>query len=280
MDNQINFYNEQLVSAAFNNQSLVFDELYSTNSIIQYKRERVRDHLIKYLKAGSNILELNAGTGDDAIFLAQKGHHVHATDISSGMQKKLIEKLARQEINGKVTNEICSFTALNTLKNKGPYDAIFSNFAGLNCTGDLDQVLAGFENLLKPDGLVLLVILPRFCLWESLLLLRGKFKTATRRFFSSNGRSANIEGVSITCWYYSPDFVIRRLKDKFNLIDIEGLCTIVPPSYIEKFQEKHPELYSYLCKAENKYKSKWPWKYIGDYYIISFRKKMRLSSSQ
>ncbi len=134
MDNQIN-YNEQLVSAAFNDQSLVFDELYSTNSIIQYKRERVRDHLIKYLKPGSSILELNAGTGDDAIFLALKGHHVHATDISSGMQKKLIEKLARQEVNGKVTNEICSFTALNTLRNKGPFDVIFSNFAGLNCTG-------------------------------------------------------------------------------------------------------------------------------------------------
>jgi ubiquinone/menaquinone biosynthesis C-methylase UbiE len=280
MDNQINFYNEQLVSAAFNSQSLVFDELYSTNSIIQYKRERVRDHLIKYLKAGSNILELNAGTGDDAIFLAQKGHHVHATDISSGMQKKLIEKLARQEINSKVTNEICSFTALDRLRNKGPYDAIFSNFAGLNCTRDLDQVLAGFDNLLKPEGIVVLVILPRFCLWESLLLIKGKFKTATRRFFSSKGRSANIEGVSITCWYYSPDFVIRRLKDKFDLIDIEGLCTIVPPSYMEKFPEKHPELYSYLCKAENRRKNKWPWKYIGDYYIISFRKKMRLSSSQ
>ncbi|HTB25269.1 MAG TPA: hypothetical protein VK711_07850, partial [Puia sp.] len=86
MDNQINYYNEQLVSAAFNGQSLVFDELYSTNSIIQYKRERVRDHLIKNLKPGSHILELNAGTGDDAIFLAQKGYHVHATDISSGMQ--------------------------------------------------------------------------------------------------------------------------------------------------------------------------------------------------
>ena len=280
MDNQINYYNEQLVSDAFNGQSLVFDELYSTNSIIQYKRERVRDHLIKYLKPGSHILELNAGTGDDAIFLAQKGYHVHATDISSGMQKKLVEKLIRKEVNGNVTNEICSFTALNTLKNKGPYDAIFSNFAGLNCTGDLKLVLASFDTLLKPEGIVVLVILPGFCLWESLLLLKGKFKTATRRLFNSNGRRANVEGVSITCWYYSPDFVIRRLKDKFNLIGIEGLCTIVPPSYMEKFPEKHPGLYSYLCKAENRYKSKWPWKYIGDYYIISFRKKIQLTTSQ
>ena len=274
MDNQVNYYNEQSAAAAFNGQSVVFDELYSKNSIIKYKRERVRDHLVKYLKPESNILELNAGTGEDAIFLAQKGHHVHATDISSGMQKILTEKLSRQEVNGKVTNEICSFTDLNALKNRGPYDVIFSNFAGLNCTGDLDHVLGGFDTLLKPEGIVVLVILPGFCLWETLLLLKGKFKTATRRFFSSSGRSANIEGVSITCWYYSPDFVIRGMKDKFNLIGIEGLCTIVPPSYMQKFPENHPGLYSYLCKTENRYKSKWPWKNIGDYYIISFRKKI------
>ena len=119
MDNQINYYNEKLVSAAFNGQSIVFDELYSTNSIIQYKRERVRDHLIKYLKPCSHILELNAGTGDDAIFLAQKGHHVHAIDISSGMQKKLIEKLARKELNGRVTMKFVLLLRLNTLKIKG-----------------------------------------------------------------------------------------------------------------------------------------------------------------
>ena len=58
--------------------------------------------------------------------------------------------------------------SLQTLKNKGPYDCIFSNFAGLNCTDKLDQVLAGFDELLKPGGMVVLVILPRFCLWESL----------------------------------------------------------------------------------------------------------------
>jgi ubiquinone/menaquinone biosynthesis C-methylase UbiE len=273
MDNQINYFNEELVSAAFDSQSLVFDELYSANTIIQYKRDRVRDYLIKYLKPGSDILELNSGTGEDAIYLAQKGHNVHATDISAGMQKMLIQKLNRQETDGRVSNEICSFTALNTLKNKGPYDVIFSNFAGLNCTGNLDDVLSGFDELLKPEGIIVLVMLPGFCLWESLLLLKGKFRTATRRFFSSKGRKANIEGISITCWYYSPGFVIRNLKDKFNLTGIEGLCTLVPPSYMEGFAEKHPGLYSFLCKKENRFKSKWPWKYIGDYYIISFRKK-------
>jgi ubiquinone/menaquinone biosynthesis C-methylase UbiE len=273
MSLQINHSNEQQAAVAFNRQSVIFDEQYASNSIIQYKRNRVRKHLIQYLKPRSNILELNAGTGDDAIFFAQQGHHVHATDISRGMQKELIEKVAARQLTALVSNELCSYTMLDTLTNKGPYDCIFSNFAGLNCTGELQLVLNSFDNLLKPEGVVVLVILPKFCLWESLLVLKGKFKTATRRFFSSKGRLANIEGYSFTCWYYSPTFITSRLKEKFKLLEIEGLCTVVPPSYIENFAKKYPKAFSYLCKMENRLKNKWPWKYIGDYYIISLRKK-------
>ncbi len=264
--------NEKLAADAFTNQSAVFDEIYSDNSIIQYKRERVREHVLRYLNPKSKILELNAGTGDDAVFFAQQGHSVHATDLSEGMQKKLKEKIIHNQLTGSVSNEICSFTALDKLINKGPYDHIFSNFAGLNCTGNLENVLMSFDNLLKRGGMVTLVMLPKFCLWETLLICKGKFKTATRRFFSSKGRTAHLNGSYFTCWYYSPKFIARALKNEFKLVNLEGLCTIVPPSYIEHFSEDHPKLYTFLKEKENKLKNKWPWKYIGDYYIITLKK--------
>jgi ubiquinone/menaquinone biosynthesis C-methylase UbiE len=272
MELQINRYNEQNVAAAFTAQSSHFDDLYENNTIIQYKRYRVREHLLRNLKLGNKILELNAGTGDDAIFLARCGFFVHATDISEGMQRKLEQKVDFYKLEKSITNELCSYTALERLSDRGPYDCIFSNFAGLNCTGDLELVLNSFDGLLKPGGIVVLVVLPRFCLWETAMILKGKFKTASRRFFSSNGRKANIDGASFTCWYYSPHSIIRTLKEKFTLLDNEGLCTLVPPSYIEGFAEKYPGIYARLCKMENRLKGKWPWKNIGDYYIISFRK--------
>jgi len=266
-------FKEQYAEKAFSKQSGIFDELYAGNTIVSYKRERVRAHVLQYLKKAGTILELNSGTGDDALFFAQKGHHVHATDISQGMQHQLKKKVSANSLEHLISHELCSYTQLHRLKDKGPYDHIFSNFAGLNCTGELDKVLASFPPLLKENGVITLVILPQFCLWEILLVFRGKFKTAFRRFFSRNGRKAHLEGTYFNCWYYNPSYVISRMKDSFDLLSLEGLCTLVPPSYIEGFAEKHPAVYQTLQKAENKLRYNWPFKVTGDYYIISFVKK-------
>lgn len=265
--------NEQLAAAAFDLQSKIFDKLYQADPIIQYKRERVRTHVQQYLNNNSSVLELNSGTGEDAIWFAQQGHHVHATDISASMQAILKHKTVTAGLDEKISTEIISYTALKDMKKKKEYDLVFSNFAGLNCTGELEKVLHSFAPLVKPGGIVTLVILPRFCLWEFLLLFKGKFKTAFRRFFSRKGVTAHIEGAYFKCWYYNPAFVIQQLQYDFDLLALEGLCTLVPPSYMEGFAEKHPKLFSFLKGKENKWKNKWPWKNIGDYYIISLQKR-------
>lgn len=263
---------EDKAAEAFSKQSGIFDALYTANPIIQYKRGRVRAHVEKFIPANSTILELNAGTGEDAIYFAQAGHTVHATDISQGMQQQLQQKVAQAGLGSKVSTELCSFTQLYTLQNKGPYDFIFSNFAGLNCTGELDKVIASFIPLLKPGGVATMVIMPPFCLWETLLAVRGNFKNAFRRFNSKNGVWANVEGVKFLCWYYKPSYIINRLGTRFSLLGVEALCSIVPPSYFENFPVKHPALFTRLKKLENKYKSARPWTNWGDYFIISIKR--------
>lgn len=265
--------NEVYAEKAFSKQSVVFDEIYNTDRIIQYKRERVRAHVLKHLPKKASILELNAGTGEDAIYFAQRGHTVHATDISTGMLAILEKKVADKQLGSNITKEQCSFTALEGLINQGPYDQIFSNFAGLNCTDKLDKVLQSLSPLLKPGGVVTLVILPTFCLWEFLLLFKGKWKTAFRRFAGKKGARSHIEGEYFTCWYYNPSYVIQNMGKEFELSGIEGLCTLVPPSYINGFAGKYPAIFRFLCRQEGRWKSYWPWRLIGDYYIISLRKK-------
>src|SRR5580765_8745369 len=107
---------ENQAALAFSNQSVYFDELYASQEIIRYKRKRVRDHLLNCLLPGGHVLELNSGTGEDAVFLAQKGYYVHATDISAGMQKKLIEKVSFHGLSESITTELCSFNQLDYLE--------------------------------------------------------------------------------------------------------------------------------------------------------------------
>lgn len=265
---------ESKAAAAFDKQAKSFDGLYQHNTIIQYKRKRVRDHVLSFLNPGSTILELNAGTGDDAVYFAQQGHTVHATDVSVLMQQVLADKVRHQNLENKITTECCSYTDLENLEQQGPYDFIFSNFAGLNCTNELNKVLDAFSPLLKPGGHVTLVVLPKFCLWEFLLLFKGKFRTAFRRFSGKKGTSAKIGDESFRCWYYNPSYITRYLKSSFEKISVEGLCTIVPPSYVENFAEKHAGFYRFLVKKESRLKNRWPWKFIGDYYIITLQKRM------
>lgn len=273
MKMQASTANEKAVAEAFNKQAPVFDRLYGTDAIIQYKRERVRDHVLQWLQSGFTMLELNAGTGEDAIYFAKRGYSVHATDISESMQAILADKIREEKLEDLISHERCSFTQLETLECQGPYDMVFSNFAGLNCTDQLGRVLDSFSFLVKPGGFVSLVILPRFCLWEFLLVFKGKFKTAFRRFSGKKGAKAHLEGEYFRCWYYNPSFIRKHLKASFEMVSLEGLCTIVPPSYLENFAEKHPRLFSLLRKKEDRLRSKWPWKTIGDYYIITLRKK-------
>jgi ubiquinone/menaquinone biosynthesis C-methylase UbiE len=272
MNNLTHDINEKQVEEAFTAQSAVFDKLYGNDSIIAYKRTRVRQHISSHIKPGSEILELNCGTGEDAFYFAMQGFRVHATDTSTGMLDELMKKKSARPESGSISMEQCSFTKLTHLKNKGPFDYVYSNFGGLNCTGDLNKVLTDLTPMIKPGGFLTLVIISKFCLWESLLIFKGMFRTAFRRFFSSDGRQAHVEGKNFKCWYYKPSFVVNALKSHFTTVSLEGLCTIVPPSYIEGFEKNHPLAFDYLCRQENKRKSAYPWKYIGDYFIITLQK--------
>ena len=117
------------------------------------------------------------------------------------------------------------------------------------------------------------VVLPAFCMWKAYYCLRGNSK------LQPDACLVWVEEGQISMEHLLLAGIIRRamsarnLKDKFETTEIEGLCTFVPPSYIEKFPVKHPKLYSFLCRVENRLKTKWPWKNIGDYYIISLRRK-------
>lgn len=262
--------NDQLVSQAFSNQSAVFDKLDRENKLTEHLRGVYREEVMRQTAAGSALLELNCGTGVDTVYFAGKGYRLLSTDNAPGMLEQLQVKIREQHLENKVTTFHCSFLELQRLGEQR-FDHIISNFGGLNCTDRLDLVLEQLKEHLNPGGKVTLVIMPRVSPWELIMILKGKFRTAFRRFRKST--PAHVEGVHFSVYYYSPSYVIRHLKHDFNLLTLKGIYFAVPPEFYQRFVERYPRLYRFLQRVEAKAGTWFPFTDCCDHYLITLQKK-------
>jgi ubiquinone/menaquinone biosynthesis C-methylase UbiE len=258
--------NDSSVSAAFSKQSLVFDRLDEDNKLSGHLRNVYRNEVLKHLRPKSQILELNCGTGLDAMFFAGKGHEVLATDNAPGMIKRLNEKVRQTDL--KVQSLELSFHDISQLFPR-KFDHIVSNFGGLNCTNHLDDVLNKLPGLLKPGGKVTLVIMPKVCPWELVMALKGNFKTAFRRF-RKGGTPANVEGVEFLCYYYDPSYVKKHLK-QMEVISLKGIYITVPPEFYKGFVERYPRTYGFLNGIDKVIAGTWPFNRWCDHFLITLK---------
>lgn len=261
---------EKNVSAAFSKQAPSFDEYDEKNPILQWMRKRVQDHLVKIAKPNSQFLELNCGTGIDAVFFAQKGFSVHATDNAQGMLDQLNKKIANLHLENAISTEKISFNELENLSDR-KFDHVFSNFGGLNCAEDLSSVIKKMIPLLSEGGIATLVIMPKVCPWEMALALKGNFKIAFRRF-KKNGVDSHLEGEYFKTYYYSPSYIKRAFGENFELISHFGLGSLCPPPYMEKFPLRSPRTFKKLMALDDRHSQKWPFRNWADHFVISLRK--------
>jgi SAM-dependent methyltransferase len=261
--------NEARVSKAFGKQSMIFDKIYDSNPIVSYMRHLIRQEVLGGLHTNDHILEINAGTGSDALFFAQSGYKVTALEISPEMVNKAQKKIRNQKLENQITFIQKSFEDVSQIE--GEFDYVYSNFGGLNCTPNLLEVVHQLLSKLKSGGKTTLTILPPFTLWEKLHVLKGDFKTARRR--KPDGPSvARIEGETFNCWYYNPKEIIDSLNGLVSEVSVTGLCIFVPPSFIQSFPNKYPRIFKLLTKIDQKV-SKLPFfNTIGDYFMITYTK--------
>lgn len=255
------------VSEAFSRQSHVFDELDEA-PLIQWVRARVREAVMRRLRPGNHVLEINCGTGIDSLWFAEQGLQVTATDDAPGMLAELERKIATRTGLG-IEHRRCSFLELEKL---APLltDAVFSNFGGINCTDRLDDILKGIDARLVPGGICALVIMPSFSPWELVETLRGNFAFAFRRF-RKNGALAHVEGVPFRCWYHDMS-ALRRALPGYTILDRMALSFFMPPPHLGPFAARHPRFTRLAARIENAL-CRWPFiRSRGDHYLVILRK--------
>lgn len=245
-----------------------YEKLSQENVIDIARRNSIRDQVNFFLKPNHTILEINSGSGIDAVYFAEKGNFVLATDISTESGKHITRKIETLGLSN-LQFQKCSFTQLQNNVNK-KFDHIFSNFGGLNCTDDLPSVFGQFDGLLNPNGFVTLVIMPPYYPWEMITFLKGN-KNAFRRL-QKKGVTALVGNHPIKTFYYSPNQIKAAFGKNFKHIKTRNIGTFYPSSHFTSFQ-KHQLLVSKLVKFDI-WINRFPCmiKGIGDYFAITFQK--------
>lgn len=263
--------NLQHTKESFNKIAGEYDSRDNANPILQWMRGVVHSIYLKHLPKDAKVLELNAGTGVDAMFLASSGMSVHATDISDEMTKKAMSNVKAQMPNAKITFNTLSFDGISNVNDSG-FDAVVSNFGGLNCINDFTKLSDDLSDKLKAGGSFIAVVMNKICPWEIFYYsIRFNFKEAFRRF-NKNGVIAELNGEKVLTYYFTPKQFAKEFSGKFSLEKIYTLGYNTPPPYLVGIYNKLKPLVKICMLIDESIKDIFPFNRFGDHFVVVMRK--------
>ena len=220
-----------------------FDHIATTDSVLtrsaigQLQRKQVWNYLesITPHLDGLEILELNCGTGDDALLFSDKGINIVATDVSEEMLKVTVQKANQFSMQNKISSHYLDLDTFDETLFDKKFDLVFSNFGVTNCINpeSLKKLLHKIPSILSPGGRFVAVVMPKFCLWESVyMFLKFRFGKIFRRM-TNKGIAVDIQGTSIKTWYYNPSKIRKWTGSKFKVVTTRPIGFALPPSQLE-----------------------------------------------
>ena len=263
---------DQAAEAPFDRAAIEYDRLFEENPVTETIRPLVWRSMLNRFKPGSHILELNCGTGTDAIMLAGHGMHVTATDASAEMISQARSKIRQHHVESSVTLKRMNFEDIHSM-NGETFDGAFSNFGGLNCARELPPTLAGLSAVMKPGSYFIACVMNRISLWEIIsFLARGRWSAAFRRL-RSGGVDISLNGSSLHVRYYSPGEFAKLLAPWFLVERIYGLNILSPSPNSRTFVLEHPGSTRRLLEFDNRIRFRFPWHSLGDHFVVESRRK-------
>lgn len=255
--------------ASFDIYATSYDNHFTGSLIGRAQREVVHNYLKRFVDLNGNILEVNCGTGEDALFFLKSCKSITCTDISEGMVLKT--KLKTAAYNN-ITTLVSSTSMIAEMVNK-KYDLIFSDFGGLNCLNEaeLKNFFYSLARITQTNSELVFVIMGRKCLWERLYFrFKGDKSKAWRRTVK-DGVIANLGSATQLTFYYSPKEIIKMTNNLFEVKGIRPVGFFIPPSYLNPYFERHKFLFLILSIFD---KITRPFKFFAnqaDHYLIHLK---------
>jgi len=219
---------------AFNSYAAEYDNHFTRSPIGILQRKRVFRFLLPLLDPKKNVLEINCGTGEDALSMAPLVNSVLATDISTGM----IEAANLKKEKSKLSNVTFKAADIREIPEhlRSPFDLLFSDFGGLNCLSpeELKQFSQSISSFISPGGKLVLVIMGKKCIWENFFFLKQKDKRYKRRN-TTKGIETKINDSTFLTYYYAPSEISTLFSGNFSTSLIKPIGLFIPPSYLNPY---------------------------------------------
>jgi SAM-dependent methyltransferase len=226
-----------------------YDRDFTETVVGKARRDAVWRELDRLFVPGQHILELNCGTGIDALHLAKRGVKVLACDISPRMIELARKRVAREGCGPAIDFRVLATEAIAKLSTEASFDGAFSNFSGLNCVQNLAATGNDLAGLLRPCARVLLCMIGRFVPWEIVwFAIHRDFRRAVQRLGA--GTSRLVEGGLLRVQYPSVSETAAAFALGFDLRRWSGIGIGVPPSYMEHWARRFPRITSALAAAD------------------------------
>lgn len=255
------------MEASFDKAAINYDDTFTNTEIGKMQRVLVYNELSKHLTSVQNILEINCGTGEDAIWFAKQNFNITATDISP----KMIE-VAKNKTN--LNFRVADINSITKTFEDEQFDLLFSNFGGLNCLSELKlkNFFSNIHSILSEKGKMALVIMPKNTLWERLYFLaKAQFSKMSRR--KKAGVIANVDGENVTTYYYNPKDIVNLAKANFETVTVKPIGFFVPPSYLEGYFKNKKGILKFLNRWEQGIKNMTFLSKYADHYLIILQKR-------
>jgi hypothetical protein len=146
------------------------------------------------------------------------------------------------------------------------FDGAYSSLGALNCTPDLRTAARTLSRLVKPGGVVVVSLLAKYCLWETLWYLAARKPNLAFRRWGGHARGTAVPGGPQMDVYYWPLGKIERaFGPYFAIRERRALPWALPPTYAAGFLRRHPRLFRALARLERATARLWPFCGLGDH---------------
>ena len=259
--------------APFDHVAETYDRVFTNSLIGRAQRDSVWKELDRCFRPGQRILEINCGTGVDAVHLAKRGVEVLACDVAPRMIEVAQQRLSEAPDGARVNFRVLPTEQIASLACQGSFDGAFSNFGGLNCVPDLSAVARDLARLLAPGATTLLCMAGHVVAWEIIWYLgQGNPRKAFRRFQPAGAIGRLADGVTLKVHYPSARAMARLFAPEFRLLRIKGVGVTVPPSYLEPLAQRFPRALRILERADRLLSGVPGVRILADHVLLEFQR--------